>query len=62
MVVEGIVKLSSIAFGRFRQSLAFDANPLLSRVCGFASNTKSWQNRPKIDRTDSFAITSLAIF
>src|SRR3569832_424705 len=57
--IEGIGKLPSIAFGRFRRSWVFDASPLLSGVCGFVSNTQCRQNRPKTDRTDSFAIPSI---
>ena len=46
---EGVAKLWRIAFWRFHRSSAFDTNTLLLRVCEFASNTESRQNRPKID-------------
>ena len=59
--IEVISKVRLAAFRRFCQDSAFCANPLLSRVCGFAQNAESWQNHPKIGKIGTSAITSKKI-
>jgi len=55
---EGVAKLGLVDFWRFCRSLAFDANPLLSKVCEFASNAKSSQNHSKNRQSPRFATPS----
>lgn len=55
---EGIAKLRRIILSAFADLLRFCANPLLSRVCGFAQKTKSPRNFLKTDVGANFATPS----
>ena len=48
LINEPLAKLALAAFWPFCQSSAFDANPLLLRVGGFASNADLGENGSKI--------------